>query len=133
MSCWRGRRAICGQPQKGFAAGRREETKPEGSPARCPDGRPFPLPKAGRLQTGSTRLGRSVLNLAPVQVEPAPWCRPARRLEPYSSAALHIKFAGMIRIAITITRAAFAAMRGPGESYSDAILRLVELETKGRP
>jgi hypothetical protein len=25
------------------------------------------------------------------------------------------------------------AMRGPGESYSDAILRLVELETKGRP
>jgi hypothetical protein len=24
-------------------------------------------------------------------------------------------------------------MRGPGESYSDAILRLVELETKGRP
>jgi hypothetical protein len=39
----------------------------------------------------------------------------------------------MIRIAITITRAAFAAMRGPGESYSDAILRLVELETKGRP
>jgi hypothetical protein len=26
-----------------------------------------------------------------------------------------------------------AAMRGPGESYSDVILRLVELETKGRP
>ena len=24
------------------------------------------------------------------------------------------------------------AMRGPGESYSDVILRLVELETKGR-
>jgi hypothetical protein len=26
-----------------------------------------------------------------------------------------------------------ATMRGPGESYSDVILRLVELETKGRP
>jgi hypothetical protein len=25
------------------------------------------------------------------------------------------------------------AMRGPGESYSDVILRLVERETKGRP
>jgi hypothetical protein len=25
------------------------------------------------------------------------------------------------------------AMREPGESYSDVILRLVELETKGRP
>jgi hypothetical protein len=25
------------------------------------------------------------------------------------------------------------AMRGPGESYSDVILRLVGLETKGRP
>jgi hypothetical protein len=25
------------------------------------------------------------------------------------------------------------AMRGPGESYSDVILRLVELETKGQP
>jgi hypothetical protein len=25
------------------------------------------------------------------------------------------------------------AMRGPGESYSDVILRLVELETKGLP
>jgi hypothetical protein len=25
------------------------------------------------------------------------------------------------------------AMRGPGESYSDVIMRLVELETKGLP
>ena len=25
-----------------------------------------------------------------------------------------------------------AAMRGPGESYSDVILRLVEMEAKGR-
>ena len=26
-----------------------------------------------------------------------------------------------------------AAMRGPGESYSDVILRLIEIEAKGRP
>jgi hypothetical protein len=59
MSCWRGRRAIAGNRKKDRGR-EEEEAEPEGSPAKSPDGRPFPSPKLGGSDAPQ-RLGRSVL------------------------------------------------------------------------